>query len=96
MIPTPHVSITANGEYRLDQVVAGDMVTDVLQYVAIPAKSCSRACAALERALQENGSPGRITSPAEDLRRLACPATYLDTEKAKRQWEGIGDRVHRV
>ena len=47
-----HVSITANGEYRLDQVVAGDTVTDVLQYVSYSRELLTRLRGALDGALQ--------------------------------------------
>jgi arginine decarboxylase len=78
-----HVSITANGEYRLDRVVAGDTVTDVLQYVSYSREELlMRLRGTLERALKSK----RIT--LEESRHLLkiyeaglSSYTYLDTEK---------------
>lgn len=80
---TVHVSITANGEYRLDRVVAGDTVTDVLQYVSYSREELlMRLRGTLERALKTK----RIT--LEESRHLLkiyeaglSSYTYLDTEK---------------
>ncbi|HEY7489626.1 MAG TPA: biosynthetic arginine decarboxylase [Candidatus Tectomicrobia bacterium] len=50
---TVHVSIAANGEYRLEHVVAGDTVADVLQYVSYSLEDLlTRLRGAIERALQ--------------------------------------------
>jgi arginine decarboxylase len=80
---TVHVSITANGEYRLDRVVAGDTVTDVLQYVSYSREELLTSLrGTLERALQAK----RIT--LEESRHLLkiyeaglSSYTYLDAEK---------------
>jgi arginine decarboxylase len=50
---TVHVSIAATGEYRLEHVVAGDTVADVLQYVSYSLEDLlTRLRGAIERALQ--------------------------------------------
>jgi arginine decarboxylase len=62
---TVHVSISPNGEYHLERVVAGDTVTDVLQYVSYSREELlTRLRSAIERALRAN----RIT--LEESRQL--------------------------
>jgi arginine decarboxylase len=80
---TVHVSIAANGEYRLDRVVAGDTVTDVLQYVSYSREELlTRLRSTIERALQAK----RIT--LEDSRQLLriyeaglSSYTYLEADR---------------
>ena len=43
---TVHVSLAAGGGYHIEHVVAGDTVTEVLQYVSYAPRIWSRACAA--------------------------------------------------
>jgi arginine decarboxylase len=77
-----HVSIAANGEYRLEHVVAGDTVADVLQYVSYSLEDLlTRLRGAIERALQSK----RIT--LEDARYLLkiyeaglASYTYLEAQ----------------
>jgi arginine decarboxylase len=79
---TVHVSLAANGEYRLERIVAGDTVTDVLQYVSYSRNELlSRLHGAVERALRTK----RIT--LEESRHLLkiyevglASYTYLDAE----------------
>lgn len=62
---TVHVSLSPNGEYHLERVVAGDTVTDVLQYVSYSREELmTRLRSAIERALRAN----RIT--LEESRQL--------------------------
>jgi arginine decarboxylase len=50
---TVHVSLAPNGEYRLERVVAGDTVTDVLQYVSYSREDLLvRLRGAIEQALR--------------------------------------------
>ncbi len=55
---TVHVSIAANGGYHLEEVVAGDTVTDVLQYVSY---SRTELVARLRRAIEHALRAQRLT-----------------------------------
>ena len=79
---TVHVSLTANGDYCLERIVAGDTVTDVLEYVSYSrSELLSRLHGAVERALRAK----RVT--LEESRHLLkiyevglSSYTYLDAE----------------
>ena len=50
---TVHVSLAADGDYRLECVVSGDTVTDVLEYVSYSRQDLlAQLRSAVERALQ--------------------------------------------
>ena len=53
-----HVSLAANGEYRLECVVSGDTVADVLEYVSY---SPEELLADLRRAIERAVQAGRVT-----------------------------------
>jgi arginine decarboxylase len=58
---TVHVSISSNGRYHLEEVVTGDTVTDVLEYVSY---SRSDLVARLRRSIEEALQAGRLTLEA--------------------------------
>ncbi len=80
---TVHVSITSHGRYHLEEVVSGDTVTDVLQYVSY---SRSDLVARLRRAIEEALRAGRLTLEASGhLLRIyedgLSGYTYLEASK---------------
>ncbi len=81
---TVHVSISSHGRYHLEEVVTGDTVTDVLQYVSY---SRSDLVARLRRAIEESLRAGRLTLEASGhLMRIyeegLSGYTYLESAKA--------------
>lgn len=80
---TVHVSIASNGRYHLEEVVTGDTVTEVLQYVSY---SRSDLVARLRRAIEEALRAGRLTLEASGhLMRIyeegLSGYTYLEAAK---------------
>jgi arginine decarboxylase len=80
---TVHVSISPHGHYHLEEVVTGDTVTDVLQYVSY---SRSDLVARLRRAIEEALRAGRLTLEASGhLMRIyedgLSGYTYLQAKK---------------
>jgi arginine decarboxylase len=93
---TVHVSLAPNGEYRLERVVAGDTVTDVLQYVSYSREDLlSRLRGAIELALRAK----RIT--LEESRYLLkiyeaglSSYTYLEADREARAKSDSKRLVH--
>ncbi len=80
---TVHVSISSHGHYHLEEVVTGDTVTDVLQYVSY---SRTDLVARLRRAIEEALRAGRLTLEASGhLMRIyeegLSGYTYLEAAK---------------
>jgi arginine decarboxylase len=80
---TVHVSISSHGHYHLEEVVTGDTVTDVLEYVSY---SRSDLVARLRRSIEEALRAGRLTLEASGhLLRIyeegLSGYTYLQTER---------------